>query len=430
MLRWPRARPRRYTRDDRPRRTHTMLTTILQHLIKHRFFGHSGGPSSAPPSPQGSTRRAATLIAATFSVAVTLNGCCSSSDKKSLQEMVDRAIDRNFNACDSIPDPVAHATCITNAQNQQTALVTAYAAYLTACATGDTELIKEAIKNLKDLLKPKNGAVLGASGGVLNSEMVLGNDESVCISILLTSDGSRTPQDFVVVNGSKYLPEAAGSAALAVSGGNGSLIITTAVGDLAANSSTIYQVAPESTICFTASGMSMTGSVSGSMSFASAAGDFTSSYLPTDAKLTIAFAGSTYAMTLDKACKYNAMALDGNGHGTLTFRVNFASTGDAVLPARLPDGAWMVLPVQRNTTGTQIQASTGGASLSGWTVFPALPNPIADFDHNTVANDADLAMFLSAWASGNPSADVNHDGAVNALDNEVFMDRWNYWRQP
>jgi|GEM_PF-1950496 len=63
-----------------------MLTTILQHLIKHRFFGHSGGPSSAPPSPQGRKRRAATLIAATFSIVV--GGGLGNQDQASAQTAV------------------------------------------------------------------------------------------------------------------------------------------------------------------------------------------------------------------------------------------------------------------------------------------------------------------------------------------------------
>jgi hypothetical protein len=370
------------------------------------------------------------LVSVGLAATVSLTSCCSDSDKKSLNEMVERAIDRNFKACESITDPPAHASCITNAQNQQTALVTAYAAYLTACATGDTELIKEALKNLKDLLKSSSKAVLGAAGGVVNTEMVLGKEESVCFSILWSSDGSTKPQDFVVVNGVKYLPEAAGSAALAATGGSGSLTITTAAGDSAANSSTTYEVAPGSTICFNASGMAMTGAVSGSMSLASTGTNVTSTFVPTDAKLTIDIAGSRYIMSLDKTCKYNSMAVDADGQGTLAFRVNFASDGDAALPARLPDGAWMVIPIQRNATGTQVRADTGNAPLGGWQVFPTLPNPIADFDGNAVADLADVTAFLAAWSAGSPSADVNHDGVVNDADYNLFIERWNYWSQP
>lgn len=375
------------------------------------------------------TRLILTIAAGTAMLA--LGGCCSDSDKKSLQEMVDRAIDRNFKACESIADPTQQATCITNAQNQQTALVTAYAAYLTACATGDTELIKEALKNLKDLLKPSSKALIGAFGGVVNSEMVLGKEEGVCFSILWSSDGSTKPQDFVVVNGVKYLPEAAGSAALAATGGNGALTITTATGDSAVNSSTSFEIAPGSTMCFSASGLSMTGAVSGSLSVASVAtANAAPAYLPTDAKMTIDIGGSRYTMSLDKTCKYNSMVVDANGQGTLSFRLNFASDGDAALPARLPDGAWMVIPVQRNATGTQIRSDTGGSSLGGWQVFPALPNPIADFNHDLSANQADLTAFLAAWSVGNVTADVNHDGAVDSADYDAFLVRWNYWSQP
>jgi hypothetical protein len=372
----------------------------------------------------------ALLAAVGLATAVTLTSCCSDSDKKSLNEMVERAIDRNFKACESISDPTAHASCIANAQNQQTALVSAYAAYLTACATGDTELIKEALKNLKDLLKPSSKALIGAAGGVVNSEMVLGKEESVCFSILWTSDGSTKPQDFVVVNGVKYLPEAAGSAALAATGGSGSLTIATAAGDSAANSSTMYQVAPGSTICFNASGMSMTGAVSGSLSLASVDGNVVASFLPTDASLTISIGGSDYVMSLDKTCKYNSMVVDADGQGTLSFRMNFAAGAGGALPARLPDGAWMVMPIQRNATGTQVRADTGNTALGGWQVFPALPSPIADFDRNAVANQADVVAFLAAWTAGSASADVNHDGAVDSADYDLFMERWNYWSQP
>jgi hypothetical protein len=90
----------------------------------------------------------------------------------------------------------------------------------------------------------------------------------------------------------------------------------------------------------------------------------------------------------------------------------------------------MVMPVQRNTTGTQLRADTGDTALGGWQVFPTLPNPIADFDRNAVANQADVDAFLAAWSAGIPSADVNHDGVVNFADYDLFIQRWDYWSQP
>ncbi|MCA3005007.1 MAG: hypothetical protein IOD15_06545 [Phycisphaerales bacterium] len=368
----------------------------------------------------------ALLLAGT---ALTLSGCCNDSDKQSLRELVDRAIDRNFKACESIPDSSQRAACISNAQTQQTALVTAYANYLTACATGNSQRIKDAIDALKDLLKSSNKVAIGASGSIVNSEMILSKDESVCLSILLSSDGSVKPQDFVVVNGSKYLPEAAGSAALS-SGTAGAVSVATAVGDFQANSSVTYVVAPGSTICFSASGMSVTASIEGSLSISSTVNGPSAIYVPTEAKLVVDVAGSKYTMTLDKACKYNAVTLDAAGAGTLAMRVDFSASGTASLPARLPEGGWMVLPVQRNSTGTQLQISSGNVSLPGQSVFPTLPNPIADFDRNGVADNADVNAFMAQWSGQNSSADVNHDGTVNAADYDLFLNRWDSWRQP
>jgi hypothetical protein len=90
----------------------------------------------------------------------------------------------------------------------------------------------------------------------------------------------------------------------------------------------------------------------------------------------------------------------------------------------------MVLPVQRNATGTELRIETGGAPLGGLQVFPVLPNPIADFDRNAVVDDADAIAFQSAWAIGSLAADVDHDGVINAADYDLFVDRWSDWRQP
>lgn len=365
-------------------------------------------------------------LAVGVGIAFFLSGCCKDKDKKAMQELVDRAIERNFKACESLQNPDHIAACISNAQNQQTALVTALAAYMTACATGDTELIKEALRNLRDLLKPSSNAILGYDGVVVNTEMVLGKEESVCFSIFLSTDGTTKPQDFVVIDGVKYLPDAAGNAILSATDGQGALAITTIVGD----SAEVYQVAEGSTICFNSSGMSVTGSVSGSIALATSVDDSEANYVPTDASMFISISGMEYVITLDKACKHNSMAVDATGRGVLAFRADFStSTGDA-LPARLPDGAWMVLPIQRNATGTQLRIDTGNASLGGWQVFPALPNPIADFDRNAIADQADVVAFLAAWAAGNTRADVNRDGILDANDYNHFIERWNYWSQP
>ncbi|QOJ00468.1 MAG: hypothetical protein HRU70_08200 [Phycisphaeraceae bacterium] len=361
--------------------------------------------------------------------ALSVSGCCSDSDKKSLQEMIDRANDRNFKACDTIPDPTLRAACITNAQNQQTALVTAYANYLSACATGSSQRIKEALDALKELLKPLNRPVIGALGMVVNSEMVLGKDESVCFSIELRSEGSIVPQDYVIVNDRKYLPEAAGNAALAADQDKG-LAVATAPGDFQANGRVTYAVVPGSTMCLTASGMTLTGTVEGSLSISSTAVDTSGAYAPTDARLVINLGGSTYAMTLDTSCMHNAMTLDADGRGTLAMRVHFVSTGSAALPARLPEGAWMVLPVERNASATQLRIGNGGSLLSGLSVFPTLPNPIADFDRDGLVDDADLDSFLRALADKLPAADVNRDGVADSLDYEMFLDRWSNWSQP
>ena len=93
-----------------------------------------------PPHAALPYRRASSVArAAQFMVAaICISGCCSESDKRALQEMVDRAIERNFKACRGLTDQNLQHACVTNAQNQQTALIAALSAYWTACATGDT----------------------------------------------------------------------------------------------------------------------------------------------------------------------------------------------------------------------------------------------------------------------------------------------------
>jgi hypothetical protein len=370
-------------------------------------------------------RAALCMVAATC-----VSGCCSESDKRALQEMVDRAIERNFKACRGLSDQHLQHSCITNAQNQQTALVTAYSAYWTACATGDTELIKRALEGLKELLKSSNRTALSAAGVVANTEMVLGREESVSFSIQMTSDGTRLPQDFIVIDSTKYLPEAAGSAALAVNEADGPLTISTVSGDLAANSYTTFAIDPTSTISFNASGLSLTGQISGSMSFSMGGTTSSPTWVPTAGSLTVTVAGSSFTLTLDKTCKFNSLVVDQTGKGTLGVRFNFAPGNGSTLPARLPEGAWMAIPVQMTTSGTQLLATSGSSALSGWTLFPALPNPIADFDGNGMVNDADMSAFLASWTTGDLSADVNHDGTLSSADYDTLMARWNYWRQP
>ena len=86
----------------------------------------------------------------------------------------------------------------------------------------------------------------------------------------------------------------------------------------------------------------------------------------------------------------------------------------------------MVMPIQMNASGTQLLATSGASPLNGWTLFPAIPNPIADFDSNAVVNGADMSAFLASWTIGNLSADVDHDGILSTADYDAFTARWNY----
>lgn len=370
------------------------------------------------------------LVMVCVGAAVSLSACCSDSDKKSFLDAVDRAIERNFRACDGFVDEARKLTCNTPAQNQQSALFTAYAGYITACATGNSDLIKEAMRNLKDLLEVPFKAVVSSDGRVVNSDMVLCKEDGVRFSILLTADGSKAPQDFVDVNRATNSGKAAGTFAAEAVGIARSLSTQTATSDRAASISTTFEVAPGSSVSLAIGGLTVSGSVSGSVSLASAGGNVPSGYVPIDAKLTIRFAGKRYTMTLDKQCKYNAMAVDSNGRGTLGFRVILAEAGDSALFARLPSAAWIVLPIQRNMTGTQIQVSSGGVSLGGWQVCPVEPNPIADFNKNSVVDHTDFADFITAFVSDNARADLNYDGVLTPADYDMFLDRWNYWSQP
>ena len=432
------------------------------------------------------------LTAAGLIADVGLSGCCTEESRKRINDTIDRDVEENRKSCDKFKDEALRLSCIENAQKVNAELRKLQVEYNKACDSGDTEAIKQIIDTLKGLIPKSNIAVIGAGGTIVNSKMVLSKTETVQFSIIMNSHSAKQPQSFVAVGNAKYLPEAAGdvvlsnqgggdwlvfqdssnwlaiqdntasptpedssnwlalqnnSGSLAVQGGGDwlaaqgnnwlavqsnsrILTIATIAGDAGANSSTTYNVATGSTMTFTSGGLSATGQVSGSISFAPASASPTSKFLPTDATLSISVAGASYTMTLDKACKYNAMSVDANGQGALTCRMKLSPMGSNTPPIWLPDGAWMVLPVQRNAAGTKLRIETGGTPLGGLQVFPVLPNPIADFDRNAVVDDTDAIAFQSAWTVGSPAADVNHDGVVNAADYDLFVNRWSDWRQP
>jgi len=377
------------------------------------------------------------LAAAGLAVTTSLTGCCKDSDKEALKEMVDRAIDRNFKACEPLTNQTLLAQCIENAQNQQSLLITAYSNYLAACATGKREAIEDALDRLEELLRPKNKAI-STPIGVVNEEVVLTKDESVCLAITMSSSGIATPQDFVAINQTKYLPEAAGAALIEASSDNDAApVVVVENGDLAANASHSFSIGSGSSVCVNSSGMSLTGSVSGSFSFSSAAVAQTEGLanghtrlIPTDAAMTITVLGTSFTMTLDRTCPYNELVVDANGNGTLSFRANFKSSGTVPLPSRLPEAAWIVIPIWRSADGTQLVANTGATVLTGLQLFPTLPNPIADVNRDLVVDNADYSFFMTAYQTGHPWADVNHDGVIDTLDMDLFLDRWTAWSQP
>ena len=429
------------------------------------------------------------LTAAGLIAAVGLSGCCTEQEKRDFKDTIDRDIEDNYARCENLRDyPDQYGPCIREANQERTRLRNLHKDFLIACKNSDSK----AIERIIDKVPKVNATVIGAAGTVVNSRIVLGKTKTVQFSIVMNAQRTKQPQDFVAVGNIKYLPEAAGDAVLsnqgggdwlvfqdssnwlaiqdntasptsedgsnwlalqnnsgslavqgggdwlaaqgdnwlAVQGSSNLLTIATLAGDAGVNSSTFYDVVAGSTMTFSSDGLSATGQVSGSIALAPASANTTTKFLPTEATLSISVAGVSYTMTLDKACKYNAMYVDGNGQGALTCRMKLAPMGSNTPPVWLPEGAWMVLPVQRNATGTELRIETGGAPLGGLQVFPVLPNPIADFDRNAVVDDADAIAFQSAWAIGSLAADVDHDGVINAADYDLFVDRWSDWRQP
>lgn len=352
--------------------------------------------------------------------------CCSDEDKEELKKEIDETFDKWRKDCkeDFNEGTPELTTCLQSAYTWYGQAKLKYIEYVTACDADQPEDTLEEI--IRDIFKeiPKkflNAAVLSpVDGSVTNVYGQLPDEAFISAQIEASYAGGSSLDSVTEVDGTPYLPEAAGEA----------LRLLHPSGSVTVNSLTTGRHSiDDGAVVISSQGVSMT---------LSASGHFTLSELipaPSGWRglvhgVSMKLEGSSgrVDVSLDRASPFNDLVLDASGVGSLRFLAVVEGSGDLAADAAMVRRVWVTLPVEAvilNDVVQSLELSTGTSPVAARSIAPRLPSPIADFDGDGDADAADQSGFLAAYGAGDVVADIDGDGSFTSADLDRFREVWN-----
>lgn len=263
-----------------------------------------------------------------------------------------------------------------------------------ACVSNNRELWSDAIRGLTNLiprLKVPLGTTKTVDGSRANSILLLAPTQHVTMLMTASPSGELTSKSTVIVDGKKYLLEAAGlagSSSIGDQSGQKTVTILNASDPLSLKSNT-YKLDEGAQIIVTFGGTPITLQASGTFSISELEPkeDIGFVAVPTDFEITLIDEDIKTKLVIDKTIPENVVHVHKDGSGIIKAEFTASSSdeiADAVFSMR--KSVWLEIPFQLTTNGIDFAAA---GAVAGPALAPTnsplidcsnLPTPIAGGD--------------------------------------------------